>query len=139
MRSVPVILSRFALPLLVTVLAVLVANCNRAEPEAPPMPPVSHPLSRQFIGYGVITASFAHLFTESGGTDASLGYLRRGTIVNIVERRQLLNRETLEVWLLTEESDPVSGNPSRGWISGSMLAMFDNKAQAATAARDLAQ
>lgn len=139
MKSVPRARSRFASLFLAMALAVLAVACKRAEPETPPVPPVSHILAREFIGYGVVTASFAHLFTESGGGGLSLGYLRRGTIVNIVERRQMLNRESLQLWLLAEESDPISGSPSRGWIAGSLLAMFDHKAQAETAANELAQ
>ena len=109
--------------------------------ELPVMPPVTHPLIREYIGYGVVNVSFTHLLSEPDAGGASRGYLRRGTVVRIIERRPLTNRENLESWVFVEGnyqgSSSVQG--SQGWLLETTLEVFDNESRAMTASRILNQ
>ena len=110
-------------------------GCRRSAEEAPVSPPVTHPLSRDYVGYGVVTASFAHLLNEAGPAGVSVAYLRRGTVVRIVERRSFLGRGGgSESWVFAEgnyEGDSLS----RGWLQETSLVIYDNESQARTASR----
>ena len=91
------------------------------------MPPVTHPLAREFIGYGVVNVSFTHLLSEPGAGGVSRGYLRRGTVIRIIERRPVLSGRSSETWVLAE------GGTSQGWIQESSLEVYDNESRAKTA------
>ena len=113
------------------------------------MPPATHPLARQYIGYGVVNVSFTHLLNEPGSGGLSRGYLRRGTVVRIIERRQLVNRGSHESWVLVEESretkasteavSPEAASPetraSQGWLNETTVEIFDNESRANTASK----
>ena len=103
------------------------------------MPPATHPLTREFIGYGVVNVSFTHLLGEPGSRGVSQGYLRRGTVVRIIERRPVISGSSSEIWVLAEGNYPGSpgtqgaGASSRGWLQESSLEIYDNEPRAATA------
>ena len=110
-------------------------GCRRGNEESPVTPPVTHPLSRECIGFGVVNVSFTHLLSEPGGV--SRGYIRRGTVVRILERR--INRENLESWVLAEENTPETAAVSQGWLQETTLDVFDNESQANTASKAIIQ
>jgi hypothetical protein len=47
-------------------------------------------LSRLAISYGLVNVSFAHLLDEPAETGISLGLIRKGNIVELLERRSLV-------------------------------------------------
>jgi hypothetical protein len=102
----------------------------------PPMPP----LSREEIGYGVVNVSYTHVADESGGQGLSLGYLRRGSMVRILERRipggpPSRRAGAPETWVLVEGR----GIESLGWLPESVIDIYPTEAQARTAAETLLQ
>jgi len=105
------------------------------------MPPVTHPLARDYIGYGVVNISFSHLLNEPGPAGVSQGYLRRGNVVRIIERRQVIIRGTGESWVLAEgnyQADTAGqGAPVRGWLQESTLEIYENESRAKTASGNM--
>jgi hypothetical protein len=96
------------------------------------IPPSTPPLSRSVIGYGVISSSYTHVQNEPAPESVSLGYLRRGSVAEIVERRIVASRGSGEAWIR------VNG-PYRGWIKEEGVQIYDNEAQAQTASESLSQ
>ena len=117
--------------------------CRRSSEEIAVMPPATHPLSREFLGYGVINISFAHLLREPVPGEPSLGYLRRGTVVRIIERKKITNNGLFESWVLAEgnyQTDAQeSPSISRGWLIETALEIYENEFQAKTAAKSMSQ
>lgn len=90
-------------------------------------PPPSPPLSRNVIGYGVIKLSYIHILDSPDPSAVSLGYLRQGTIVEVLERRSIRMGDSLVSWLLV-------GADHNGWLQEDHLMLYDTEAQAKTAA-----
>jgi hypothetical protein len=122
-------------------LFLLPLSCNRTE-ELRLEPPAMAPLSREEIGYGVVNVSYTHAADEPGGRGASLGYLRRGSVVRILERRiparpAAGSRTALESWVLVEGGGAGFSVP--GWLPESVIDVYSTEAQAETAAETLLQ
>ena len=113
----------------------LFTGCNRSSQELPVTPPPTHPLARQHIGYGVVHVSFTHLLSEPGPAGVSQGHLRRGTVLRIVERRQIIIQGNYQSWVLAEESYQPPAAPSRGWLQEATMEIFDRESRAGTASR----
>ena len=103
------------------------------------MPPATNPLAREYIGYGVVNVSFTHLLDESGPDGVSQGYLRRGTVVRIIERVKLTGRGNSVSWVFAESNYHGPGAVSSGWLEEADLAIYDNENQANTASKTLNQ
>ena len=114
-------------------------SCNRSSEEQPVLPPATHPLAREYIGYGVVNVSFANLLNENDPKAASQGYIRRGTILRIIERARTNNNGKVESWVLGEGNYQASGAVSRGWLQESSLLIFDNESQAINASKTMSQ
>jgi hypothetical protein len=117
-------------------------SCTRSSEEQPVMPPATHPLARDYIGYGVVNVSFTNLLSENGPNAVSQGYIRRGTVVRIIERTQVNNKGKIESWVLGEsnyQALSASGAVSRGWLQESALLIFDSESQANTASKTMSQ
>jgi hypothetical protein len=114
-------------------------SCNRSSEEQPILPPTTNPLTREYIGYGVVNVSFANLLNENDPKAVSQGYIRRGTILRIIERAQTNNNGKIESWVLGESNYHASGAVSRGWLQESALLIFDNESQAITASKTMIQ
>jgi len=114
-------------------------SCNRSSEEQPILPPATHPLAREYIGYGVVNVSFANLLSENGPKAVSQGYIRRGTILRIIERARTNNNGKIESWVLGESNYQASGAVSRGWLQEASLLIFDNESQAITASKTMSQ
>ena len=106
----------------------LAAACSRKE-ETPVIPPLSSPLSQAYIGFGVVNVSYTRVMENPEETvleNTSPGYLRRGAVVRVLERRTIKNGNTTESWLRVEEN-------SKGWLRESLVDIYENEAQARTA------
>jgi len=91
-------------------------------------PPPTPILSRQFVGYGVVTASYTHLLNAPRPDSVSLGYLRRGAVVEISERRITApGGGGQKTWL------QVRGAYT-GWLPEEVVDIYPSAAQAHTAA-----
>jgi hypothetical protein len=115
---------------LVLIGIILLGSCKRAPEELPITPPPTPPLSRSIIGYGVISSSYTQVLNEPSPESVSLGYLRRGAVVEILERRMVSSRETPEPWIRVN-------NVYRGWIKEEGVQIYVNEAQAMTASEIL--
>jgi hypothetical protein len=98
--------------------------------EIPIVPPATPPLSRSVIGHGVISVSYTHVVSEPSPSGFSLGYLRKGAIVEVLERRSVNSGGTVESWVFV-------GGAYRGWLREDVIQVYDNEAQARTAAESL--
>ncbi|MDR0525858.1 MAG: hypothetical protein LBG90_08335 [Spirochaetaceae bacterium] len=110
-------------------MAIFVYACAKESGEIMIIPPPTHPLSRSVVGYGVIKASFTRVMHSPEPAGVSLGYLRRGAVVRVLERRSLGSPGRRESWVLVE------GN-FRGWLQEDeqVIDIYDLEAQAGTAA-----
>jgi hypothetical protein len=109
---------------------ILLGSCGRAPEELPLSLPPTPPLSRSVIGYGVISSSYTQVLNEPSPESVSLGYLRRGAVVEILERRIINFRNTPEPWIRVN-------NIYRGWIKEEGVQIYVNEAQAMTASEIL--
>jgi hypothetical protein len=98
--------------------------------EAAILPPTTPPLSRSVIGYGVISVSYTHVVSEPSLSAFSLGYLRKSSVVEVLERRSVNNGGVAESWVL------VGGSPG-GWLREDVIRVYDREAKARTAAESL--
>jgi hypothetical protein len=112
--------------------ALLLGSCRRAAEELPFSPPATPPLSRSVIGYGVMGSSYTHVQSEPAPESVSLGYLRRGSVAEILERKIISRRGTSEPWIR------VNG-AYRGWIKEDGVQIYGSKAQAMTASETLSR
>jgi hypothetical protein len=117
---------------LIVTVCFLLGACNRTQDEIPLIPPSTLPLSRSSIGYAVTTASYTLVLNDPATGSVSLGYLRRGSVTEVLERRQAGNRGAGESWVL------ING-AYRGWIREEDIQIYDNEAQAKTASESLIQ
>ena len=119
--------------LLFTLLFSGIYGCSRSQDEIPVVPPATHPLAREYIGYGVVNVTFTHLLHEAGSAGISLGYLRRGTMVRIIERKPVIGRGNSESWVLAEGNYQGQGGALKGWLQETTIDVFDNESRAITA------
>jgi hypothetical protein len=94
------------------------------------VPPVTSPLSREYIGFGVITASFTHITEDPSEGSASIGYLRRGTMVRILRRQTVKTNTGFVSWVL------IDGEP-QGWLRESVMSIYESENQARTASETI--
>jgi hypothetical protein len=118
---------------------VFLFSCRRSPEEQPVMPPATHPLAREYIGYGVVNVSFTNLLSGNDSKAVSQGYIRRGTIVRIIERAQINNKGKIESWVFGESNYQGPGAVSSGWLLESVLLVFDSEDQANTASKTMSQ
>lgn len=92
-------------------------------------------MSRPAIGYGVIAPSYITLSNSPEEGGLSHGYLRRGSVVKVLERR-FLNKgaenapSTPESWILVEGG-------YQGWLYEGSVDLYDYEEQAKTAAEKI--
>jgi hypothetical protein len=111
------------------IVSAFLASCTGKTEENPLRPPPTPPLTRSVIGYGVVSASYTQVFRDPAPGE-SLGYLRRGSLVRVLERRRVTHEGVRESWVLVE------GN-YRGWLKEEMIRIYDNEARARTAAESI--
>ena len=115
---------------LLLALALLACACGGKKEESPVVPPATFPLSRQVIGFGVINVSYTHVSAKPEEGSVSLGYLRRGSLVRVLERRVIKKGGIPVLWILVE------GN-SRGWLQEELADIYDNEGRAQTASESM--
>ena len=108
------------------------ASCGATKADNFVFPPATAPLSRLVIGFGVVNVSYIQLRAEPAVSGESGGYLRRGAVVKILERRAVNTGSKIEGWVLAQ------GN-SQGWLREEVVDIYDNERQARTAAESLPQ
>jgi hypothetical protein len=112
----------------------IAASCNGKKEEIPVVPPLTSPLSQSFIGFGVVNVSYTRVTVqpeeENSEGISSGGYLRRGSVVPIFERRVVNNQGKSESWVLV-------GGPSEGWLKESLVDIYDSEPQAHTASESM--
>jgi len=106
--------------------------CINKNDESPVIPPVTSPLSGDYIGFGVITASFTHVTAEPSTDSPSVGYLRRGSLVKILKRQTVRTGGNFTSWVMTEGA-------AYGWLKEDVLEIYDNENRAKTASESLAK
>ena len=120
--------------LLVLLCLPVLCSCIARKEENQIVPPVTSPLSRDYIGFGVITASFTHITLEPFEDSPSLGYLRRGSLVQILRRQSVRAGNGFSSWVLIE------GNVNQqGWLKEDVMAIYDNESQAKTASESMSR
>ena len=107
-------------------------SCNAGKEESPIIPPLTSPLSRDYIGFGVITASFTHITAEPADASVSLGYLRRGSLVRVLRRQTIRNAGSFVSWVLIEDSQ-------QGWLKEDVMEIYESEGQARTAAESISR
>jgi hypothetical protein len=85
------------------------------------------PLSRDILGYGVITVSYTRVLDEPSNNGVALGYVRERTILKVLERRLVRGGDNDGYWVLTEGT-------YQGWLPASVITIYDNQGKAETAA-----
>ena len=108
---------------------IALVSCSGNKEEAPVIPPLTSPLSRTIIGFGVVNVSSPYV-TAGPEESASLGYLRRGSLARIIERRLVKNGGSTESWVLAEGTAQGS---VRGWLREELVDIYDNEGRAKTA------
>jgi len=106
--------------------------CNVKKDEAPVIPPETSPLSRDYIGYGVIILSYTHVTEDPSADSSSLGYLRRGSIVRVVRRQTVKTVAGPVSWVY------IDGD-IRGWLKEDAMSIYDSEGRAKTAAESMTQ
>jgi len=109
--------------------------CDRKKEETPVIPPLTSPLSQTFIGFGVVNVSYTRVAAQPeednlAEDSASPGYLRRGSVVRILQRRLVKSQEKPESWVL------VNGSCT-GWLKESLVDIYDTESQARTASESM--
>ena len=115
--------------LLVSFILIICACTGRRE-EVSVVPPVTSPLSRDYIGYGVITDSFTHVTSDPADDSPSMGYLRRGSFVRIVRRQAVRTPTGFQLWVL------IDGD-NYGWLKENVMDIYDSENQAKTASESV--
>lgn len=111
--------------------------CGKKSGEVSLSLPATPPLSRPVIGYGVVNVSYIHLAEEPGKGAISRGYLRRGSLIRVLERRAVRAEGSAEAWVLVE--GPFPQGRERGWLRESVVDIYANEFQANTAAESMTQ
>lgn len=108
------------------------ASCYIYNPHKQLYPPPTFPLSRTVLGYIVITDSYTQLLDHIGTKGVSLGILRKGTILPVLERKIIKGETGVERWIYVDAEE-------KAWIRASSGLIFQTEAQAKTALRQLMQ
>jgi len=116
----------------VLLFALLQIACNVKKEENPVIPPETSPLSRDYIGFGVINSSYTHISEDPSVDSVSLGYLRRGTIVRVVRRQSVKTGSGSVSWVYIEGNQP-------GWLKENAMNIYDSENRAKTAAESMIQ
>jgi hypothetical protein len=110
--------------------ALMCGSCTGRADEDLISPPPTPPLSRLVIGYGVISTSYTHVVAEPNQAGLALGYLRKGAVAEVLERRSIQKDGLTESWVLVEGG-------LRGWLKEDVIRVYDTMAQARTAAESM--
>jgi hypothetical protein len=114
------------------VFLILLCSCETKKEEINVIPPVTPPLSGEYIGFGVIKESFTHINTDPSQDSPSLGYLRRGSRIKIVRRQIIKTQDGYISWVLMD-------GQQQGWLKEDVMDIYNNENQAITASELLSR
>jgi hypothetical protein len=106
--------------------------CGAKKEEIPLIPPLTSPLSRDYIGFGVITDSFTHITAEPSQDSRDIGYLRRGSLVKIIKRMTVKAGGGFVSWVFTDGSQ-------QGWLREDVMEIYESEDQAKTASESMSK
>jgi len=107
-------------------------SCGTKKEEIDIIPPVTSPLSGEYIGFGVITESFTHINADPSQDSPSIGYLRRGSRIRIVRRQIVKTHDGYISWVLMD-------GQYQGWLKENVMDIYKNENQAVTASELLSR
>jgi len=111
---------------------ILPLSCGGNRDDNPVVPPVTSPLTSDYIGFGVITDSFTHVNADPSENSESMGYLRRGSLVKVIRRQQIRTPEGFVTWVLID-------GEQQGWLKENDIDIYNNERQAKTASDSMAK
>jgi hypothetical protein len=86
----------------------------------------------------VVNVSYTYVVEEPGEGGVSPAYLRRGSLVRVMERRMTKAGDgAAELWVLVEGLSPQGDY--RGWLKETVVDIYENTFQARTAAESMTQ
>jgi len=131
--------SQLSALLLISLIFILLnfSSCKANREENPVIPPVTSPLTRDYIGFGVITASFTHITEDPAEDSRSLGYLRRGSLVRVIRRQVIKTKDEYVSWVLTDDDKNAAQLPAQGWLKEDVMEIYDNESKARTASESI--
>ncbi|WP_461255879.1 hypothetical protein [Treponema sp. R80B11-R83G3] len=112
--------------------SILLFSCETKKDEIQVIPPITSPLSGDYIGFGVITESFTHVTADPSQESPSIGYLRRGSRVRIIRRQIIKTQGGFISWVLTD-------GQQQGWLKEDVMDIYNNENQAITASELLSR
>jgi len=118
--------------ILISLFIFLLFSCDTKKDEIQVIPPITSPLSGDYIGFGVITESFTHVTADPSQDSPSIGYLRRGSRVRIIRRQIIKTQDGFISWVLTE-------GQQQGWLKEYVMDIYNNEKQAITASELLSR
>jgi hypothetical protein len=74
--------------------------------------------------------SYTHILDQPNTEAVSLGYLREGSLVSVLERRLIDQNNKTESWVFVK-------GMYEGWLKEEYIMIYENEAQAKTAASSL--
>jgi hypothetical protein len=115
----------------------LAAACTPRTGAETVLPPETPLFESGGIGYGVVNQSFANILGKPDTSSDVLGFIRKGGIVKIIERRaSLKNGESSEIWVyVTAEVEEAGDRPVSGWLREAGLDRYENLPRAQNASR----
>ncbi|MDR1216144.1 MAG: hypothetical protein LBK25_05650 [Treponema sp.] len=111
---------------------IILFSCVQVQDNFSIIPPPTFPLSRAVIGYGVILPSYTNLVSEPALGSFSRGYMRRGTVVSVLERKAIQKQDAIESWVFIEGG-------YKGWLNEERVFIYDHEVQAITASNMMDQ
>jgi len=119
--------TRNGIPFLLLLAILSLATCAARRENVGVLPPETAPLSKELVGYGVVSVLYARLNLDPSFESPASGQARIGEIVRVHERRIVREDGGSESWLLVD-------GESSGWIREEMVDVYENEAQARSAA-----
>ncbi len=116
--------------LLILLCIAALCACSARKDDVPVIPPLTSPLSGDYIGYGVITDSFTHITSEPSEDSQSLGYLRRGSLVRITKRQTVRTGNAFVSWVQMESEQ-------NGWLKEEVMNIYSSESQAKIASESV--
>jgi hypothetical protein len=120
------------LVIFISLILFLLFSCDSKKEEIQVIPPITSPLSGEYIGFGVITESFTHVTADPSQDSPSIGYLRRGSRVRIIRRQIIKTQSGFISWVLTD-------GQQQGWLKEDVMDIYSNENQAITASELLSR
>jgi hypothetical protein len=122
------------------ILGVLAVSCRAKPVDEALLPPETPLFLKEGVGYGVVNVSFANVFGGPQDDAASMGLIRRGSIVVVVERRTIPvtgdPNGAARLWAFVEQTardDFAEMRQVAGWLPGESMDFYTSLSQAETA------